>query len=96
MFVGYTDTGVKAWDTVSTNTGPIFTLSEHTGNVTTLGLNCTGNGLCTGSADRTIKVNSYNSYFIYFIIVFCLIIIIIIILKLLLLLLLDLGLIYEI
>ena len=59
MFVGYTDTGVKAWDTVSTSSIPIFTLSEHTGNVTSLGLNQTGNALCTGSADRTIKVFIY-------------------------------------
>lgn len=57
MFVGYTDTGVKAWDTTSTtHAPPAFILSEHTGNVTTVGLNSTGNALCTGSADRTIKI----------------------------------------
>jgi WD40 repeat protein len=59
MFVGYTDTVVKAWDTTSTaHANPAFTLSEHTGNVTSVGLNSTGNALCTGSADRTIKVVS--------------------------------------
>jgi WD40 repeat protein len=56
MFVGYSDGAVKAWDVLSDRPDPVFSLSEHTGNVAALALNFSGNALCTGSTDHSIKV----------------------------------------
>ncbi|CAE7356119.1 GNB3 [Symbiodinium microadriaticum] len=50
------------WDaTGSPQASPAFVLAEHEGNVSTVGINATGNALCTGSADRTLKVGSAYS-----------------------------------
>jgi WD40 repeat protein len=57
MFVGYSDHSCKAWDTTAApGSPPVFILAEHDGNVSSVGINSSGNALCTASADMTLKV----------------------------------------
>lgn len=57
LFAGYDDFNVHAWDTLSTGTTNAFQLpSPHENRVSCLGVNPSGDALCTGSWDTHLKI----------------------------------------
>lgn len=55
LFAGNGENVCNAWDTLATD-GTCFEMRGHGDRVSTVGVNSTGNALCTGSWDQTVMV----------------------------------------
>lgn len=57
IFAGYDDCNCYGWDTLSENaSAPVYCLMGHTNRVSCLGVNSTGQALCTGSWDTELAI----------------------------------------
>jgi guanine nucleotide-binding protein G(I)/G(S)/G(T) subunit beta-1 len=56
LFAGYDDYNCYCWDTLSTSGQHVYQLSGHENRVSCLGVNHTGQALCTGSWDTLLKI----------------------------------------
>jgi guanine nucleotide-binding protein G(I)/G(S)/G(T) subunit beta-1 len=57
LFGGYDDGNAYGWDILSENTAaPAYTLSGHTNRVSCVGVNNTGQAICTGSWDNSLAI----------------------------------------
>lgn len=57
IFAGYDDSNCCGWDSLAENAGaPVYTLSGHTNRVSCVGVNATGQALCTGSWDTELSI----------------------------------------
>ena len=60
LFVGHSDGSVLAFDVLADRPAPAFTMTgAHERHVACLGVSPSGEGLCTGSWDTTLKVCGY-------------------------------------
>jgi len=56
LFAGYDDYNCYAWDTLGEGSAPVYHLAGHENRVSCLGVNNTGQALCTGSWDTLLKI----------------------------------------
>ncbi len=56
LFAGYDDYNCYCWDTIGTTGTSTFQLSGHENRISCLGVNKTGQALCTGSWDTLLKI----------------------------------------
>lgn len=57
LFAGYDDYNCYAWDIVKTEGNFAYTLAQHENRVSCVGVNATGQAVCTGSWDTLLKVS---------------------------------------
>ncbi len=61
LFAGYDDFNTYVWDTLSDGEAPAFQIpTPHENKVSCLGVNPSGEALCTGSWDTLLKVSHFN------------------------------------